>query len=265
MAISHEQLSDRALLAPTPLLDYAHPCIARLAESHRWDDLDPGDRARAVYEYVRDEIRFGYNREELIPATQVLSEGFGQCNTKGTLLMALLRRCGVPCRFHAFTVDKHLQAGLMPASLLRRLPDSIIHSWVEARFGNEWRNLEGFIIDTALLARIQSRFPSWQGSFCGYGLACDDLQHPAIAWTGDDTYIQHRAINGDLGVYDSPDAFYIGHPSNVSGLKGFLWRRAYYGPTNRNVEEIRSGRFPDTPGEHVTVCPQNDRGNRHGS
>jgi hypothetical protein len=74
---------------------------------------------------------------------------------------------------------------------------------------------------------------------------CDDLQHPAIAWTSDGTYIQQRAINGDLGVYDSRDAFYIGHPSNVSGL--------------------RSGRFPDTPEEHVTVCPQNDRGNRHGS
>jgi hypothetical protein len=179
--------------------------------------------------------------------------------------MALLRRLGVPCRFHAFTVDKRLQAGLMPASLLLRLPDSIIHSWVEARLEDEWHTLEGFIIDTGLLAQIQSRFPSWRGSFRGYGLACDDLHDPPIAWTGHDTYIQHRAINSDLGTYDSPDAFYAGHPSNVSGLKGLAWRWAYYRPTNRNVEQIRTGRFPDTPEKHVTACPQRNRENGEGS
>lgn len=185
----------------------------------------------------------------------MLEEGFGQCNTKGTLLMALLRRCGVPCRFHGFTVDKRLQAGVMPSSLLERLPDSIIHSWVEAELGGEWLELEGFIVDTALLSRIQSRFASWQGSFCGYGLACDDLQDPPIGWTGHGTYIQHRAINGDLGVYESPDAFFADHPSNVSGLKGFAWRWAYYRPTNRNVERIRAGRFPRTPERFVAACP----------
>jgi Transglutaminase-like superfamily len=257
MAIARDQHAETALLEETPLLDYSHPRIHRLVESRGWDDTGSDDRARAIYEYVRDEVPFGYNREEVIPASQVLSEGYGQCNTKGALLMALLRRCGVPCRFHAFTIDKRLQAGLMPDSLLKRLPESIIHSWVEACLDDEWHNLEGFIIDTALLSAIQSRFPSWQGSFCGYGLACDDLPHPPISWTGNDTYIQHRAINGDLGVYDSPDAFYTDHPSNVSGLKGLLWRTSYHRPTNRNVDKIRSGQFPETPQKHSMACPQN--------
>lgn len=261
MAMTHEQRTETALLEETPLLDYSHPRIAGLVEARGWDDTGIDDRAKAVYEYVRDEIPFGYNREEVIPASQVLSEGLGQCNTKGTLLMALLRRCDVPCRFHAFTVDKRLQAGLMPAGLFKLLPESIIHSWVEARLDDAWRNLEGFIIDTALLSRIQSRFPSWQGSFCGYGLACDELQHPSNGWARNDTYIQHRAINGDLGIYDSPDRFYMSHHSNVSGLKGFVWRWAYYRPTNRNVEKIRAGRFPQKPETHVSVCPHTNRAN----
>jgi hypothetical protein len=256
MAISDLQLGPETLLGETPLLDYSHPRIAALVESRGWDHLDRAEFLEAVYEYVRDEIPFGYNREETIPASHVLAEGFGQCNTKGTLLMALLRRRGVECRLHAFTVDKRLQAGLMPSSLYGRLPDSILHSWVEVLLADRWLKLEGFILDTALLSRIQARFSSWEGSFCGFAVACDDLRDPPIAWTGGDTYIQHRAINGDLGVYGSPDAFYAEHRSNVSGVKGFFWRRLYYRPTNRKVETVRAGRFEDRAERYVTACPE---------
>lgn len=129
MAISDKHLDEKTLLAETPLLDYSHPRIGALVESRGWNDLEVGERAKAVYEYVRDEVPFGYNRVEVIPASQVLAEGFGQCNTKGALLMALLRRCGIPCRFHAFTVDKRLQTGVMLESLHERLPNEILHSW----------------------------------------------------------------------------------------------------------------------------------------
>lgn len=40
---------------------------------------------------VRDDIVFGYNIDDEIPASKVLADGYGQCNTKGTLFMALLR------------------------------------------------------------------------------------------------------------------------------------------------------------------------------
>ena len=94
MTIAQEQRDTRVLLEETRLLDYSHPQIGALVESRGWNDADLGGRAKAAYEYVRDEVAFGYNRAEVIPASQVLAEGFGQCNTKGTLLMALLRRCG---------------------------------------------------------------------------------------------------------------------------------------------------------------------------
>jgi Transglutaminase-like superfamily len=255
MAVSDRQLVDATLLEETPLLDFSDPLIARLVESRGWDDADVDGRAQALYDFVRDEIPFGYNRDEAIPASRVLQEGFGQCNTKGTLLMALLRRCGVPCRLHVLTVDKRLQAGLIPASLLARLPASIVHSWVEAHVGDEWIVLEGVIVDTSLLSRIQSRFPAWRGSFCGFGLACDDLHDPPVAWSGTDTYIQHRAVDGDLGVYPAPDTFYAEHRPNVSGLKGLVWRWLYFRPTNRTVARVRSGWFPSAPERFVTTVP----------
>ena len=39
---------------------------------------------------------------------KVLADGYGQCNTKGTLFMALLRACNIPCRVHGFTIDKKI-------------------------------------------------------------------------------------------------------------------------------------------------------------
>ncbi len=41
------------------------------------------DRIGAAYDFVRNEILFGYNRTDAIPATEVLADGYGQCNTKG--------------------------------------------------------------------------------------------------------------------------------------------------------------------------------------
>ncbi len=38
-----------------------------------------------------------------------MKDGYGQCNTKGTLFMALFRSVDIPCRFHGFTIDKKLQ------------------------------------------------------------------------------------------------------------------------------------------------------------
>lgn len=96
-----------------------------------------------------------YNRKEVISASEVLEHGFGRCNTKGTLLMALLRRCGIPCRFHAFTVAKHLQAGLIPASLLRRTPGSVQHSWIEVLHEGRRLTLEGFILDVSELVAME--------------------------------------------------------------------------------------------------------------
>lgn len=61
--------------------------------------------------FVRDEVTFGYNASDDLPASRVLADHIGQCNTKGTLLMALLRAVGVACRFHRFTIDKALQKG----------------------------------------------------------------------------------------------------------------------------------------------------------
>ena len=106
-------------LNETQMLDFSHADIAKLIEARGWQKLAEFERIRAIYNYVRDEILFGYNTDDSIPASKVLADGFGQCNTKGTLFMALLRACGIPCRVHGFTIDKKLQKGAMTGFVYR--------------------------------------------------------------------------------------------------------------------------------------------------
>jgi transglutaminase-like putative cysteine protease len=119
------------LLAATPLLDVHHPDIEALVAHHGWRILNAYDRIGAVYDFVRNGIAFGYNEGDELPASSVLADGIGQCNTKSTLLMALLRAVGIPCRFHGFTIDKPLQKGAITGLAYWLAPQRIIHSWVE--------------------------------------------------------------------------------------------------------------------------------------
>ncbi len=223
----------------TPILDFDSPKIQNLIESRDWMNLNDYEKIGAAYKYVRDEVLFGYNKSDDISASQVLSDGFGQCNTKGNLLMALLRGLGIACRFHGFTIDQKLQKGAIPNYIFWLAPKYIIHSWVEVFHKGQWINLEGFILDKTYLNAIKAKFPDEQGAFCGYGVATKCLADPEIEWIGKDTYIQKEGIHDDYGVHDSPDDFYSEIGTNLAGLKKWLYERLIRHLINKNVSQIR--------------------------
>ena len=229
-------------LSTTPLLDFLHPRIESLVAARGWRELPLHDRIGAVYDFVRNEIAFGYNAGDELPASQVLADGIGQCNTKGTLLMALLRASGVACRFHGFTIDKALQKGAITGPAYLLAPRRIIHSWVEVWFEGRWVALEGFILDAPYLASLQRRFPEAR-RFCGFGAATPDLSAPAVEWRGQDTFIQKEGIVDDFGVFGSPDEFYARHGSNLSGLKRWLYAHVIRHRMNAQVGRIRAEKW----------------------
>lgn len=139
----------------TDMLDYSDIHIQRLIQDKDWLELSDFDRIKAIYNYVRDEILFGYNIDDSIPASKVLSDGYGQCNTKGILFMALLRACNIPCRVHGFTIDKKLQKGAMTGLVYRSAPKNVLHSWVEIFFEDIWYELEAFILDNSYFSKLQ--------------------------------------------------------------------------------------------------------------
>lgn len=229
------------LLRSTPLLDFQHSDIERLITDRDWRALAVRDRIGAVYDFVRNEIEFGYNVADDLPASRVLADGYGQCNTKGTLLMALLRAVGVPCRLHGFTIDKALQKGAITGIAYALAPRRIIHGWVEVWFDSRWVCLEGFILDADYLRSLQRRFPQTQ-RFCGFGAATPNLAAPAVEWRGEDTFIQKDGIVDDFGTFDDPDAFYAQHGSNLRGPKRWLFLHIVRRRMNDNVARIRLGR-----------------------
>ena len=198
-------------LEATLMLDYHTQSIQKLIKARNWTHLPNYECIKAIYNFVRDEILFGYNVDDSIPASKVLKDGYGQCNTKGTLFMALLRACGVPCRIHGFTIDKKLQKGAMTGIVYKNAPDHILHSWVEVYLDDHWYELEGFIIDRNYLLHLQSANRNCTGAFCGYGVAVTDFRHPVIDFNRNNTYIQSEGITESFGVYDSPDKLLEAH------------------------------------------------------
>lgn len=237
-------------LQKTPLLDVSHPRLAELVDTRGWKRLEPYDAIGAIYDFVRNEIRFGYNASDELPASNVLADGYGQCNTKGTLLMALLRSVGIACRFHGFTIDKALQRGAITGIAYRLAPQSIIHSWVEVLYAGTWINLEGFILDESYLDGVRCLFPQAKGALCAYAIGTPDIRDPAVEWKGIDTYIQKTGINHDFGIFDSPDAFYAAHGANLSGVRRVLYERVFRHLMNANVARIRRQSLIQAPSFH---------------
>jgi len=230
------------LLTATPLLDFETRPIAALIANRRWRDLPQTDRIGALYDFVRNEIAFGYNRADDIPASDVLADGYGQCNTKGTLLMALLRGVGIRCRLHGFTIHKQLQRGVVPELVYPLAPQEIIHSWVEVEVDEAWLNLEGFILDEMFLRVLQQTFAKTE-SLCGYGVGTECLSAPQVNWKGDNTYIQKTGIVQDFGVFATPDAFYADHAQDFGRVQAWLYRFVIRHWMNARVRALRSGKM----------------------
>lgn len=226
-------------LQATHMLDYNCTEIQQLVVNRKWKDKDEFHKILEIYNFVRDEIKFGYNVDDNIPASGVLHDGYGQCNTKGTLFMALLRSVDIPCRIHGFTIDKKLQKGAMTGLIYRLAPKNIVHSWVEIFFEGNWLNIEGFILDIIYLNKLQEKFSQCYEGFCGYGVATNDFKKPQINWNKNDTYIQKEGINQDFGIYNSPDEFLKKHSQELSFLKKWLYQNIGRKLMNRNVSKIR--------------------------
>lgn len=233
-------MMEKRYLEATKMLDYNNESIQRLIQEKGWKDISEFECIKSIYNFIRDDILFGYNVDDNIPASKVLKDGYGQCNTKGTLFMALLRACNIPCRVHGFTIDKELQKGAMTGIVYKNAPQNVFHSWVEVFFEDKWYELEAFIIDKPYLYKLQEMNSDCAGAFCGYGVAVKDFMNPTIEFDRNHTYIQSEGINQDFGVYDNPDELLIEHHQELSPLKAFAFRHLGRHLMNNNVRRIRN-------------------------
>lgn len=226
-------------LKDTVMLNYHAQEIVDLIDAHKWADLNQFDKIGAIYDYVQNDIVLGYNKYDNLTATQVLKDRYGQCNTKATLLMALLRAVGIPCRLHGSKVTKVFQRSLMPKVMAKLAPPLIVHTWAEVFYNDEWLSLEGVITDKAYIAGLQKMFPSHSGKFFDYAVAVQDFGNLQIDWKSENTTVQQQALVEDLGVFDSPDDFYAEHKQEYRGLKKFAYENIGRNIMTKKVAKIR--------------------------
>lgn len=226
-------------LKNTAMLNYHAQQIADLIDAQKWNDLNEFDKIGAIYDYVQNKILLGYNKYDNLTATQVLADGIGQCNTKATLIMALLRAVGVPCRLHGTKVTKVFQRSLMPKIMAKLAPPLIVHTWAEVYYNGEWLSLEGVITDKAYISGLQKLFPEHQGKFFDYAVAVKDFKNLQIDWKGENTTVQQQAVVKDLGVFDTPDDFYAKYKQEYRGLKKFMYENIGRKIMTKKVAKIR--------------------------
>ena len=232
-------------LQATRLVNLDAPVVREAAARLVQGTATPREAALRIYHFCRDEIKFGYNRRDDIPASKVLRDGYGQCNTKSVLLVALLRVANIPARFHLAQVDKAVQWGVMPPLAYRFAPDKVTHTWVEAHLNDRWIVLEGVIMDKPYFLAAR-RLLLESGRPMGYAIGlppetlADCADGSCIDWDGDsDVISQMTAVVADFGSAVDPEEFYRQH--SVTGLRGLLYERHASQEMTGRAERIRRG------------------------
>jgi Transglutaminase-like superfamily len=120
-----------------------------------------------------------------VPAGQVLRSGRGDCHTKGTLFVALLRSAGLPARLRFVT---------LPSTFLRGIIDlgqnTITHAIGEVYLQDRWVQTDTYVTDAILEGRALALLQK-ENSILGYGVHASGKKY----WDG-----QHDAH----GQYASP-------------------------------------------------------------
>lgn len=231
-------------LKETKLLDYSHPRIQQLIVGRKWSEKTEFEKIKQIYDFVKDEVVFGYNARDDFKASEVLEQGYGQCNTKSTLLIALLRGVGVPARTHGFMIDKRMQKGALVGLTYLLAPSKIIHAWAEVYYEGKWLALEGVIPDKDFYNAVEGRLQKREDGYYGYAIAMKEKCAENLCFTGLDTFSQSLAITDDLGIYAAPDDFFEKYNNVPTFIKSLLFEKILSKRLNKRLQKIRGLKTP---------------------
>ena len=228
-------------LKKTRLLNYTHPCLNDLVERQGWLNLSKQQRIDNIFSFIKNEIVFGYNKVDDIPASRVLHDGYGCGVSKSILLMALLRKCHIPCRFHAVTIDKELHKRTISGLAFHLAPRNFVHSWVEVYVESKWIKIVGYILDHVYLQGTykQNTYAVAEDTFFNHKIATSVAKYPLLEHQYSGLHSQKQGINCDYGVFNTPDDFYTKYASELGFVKNWLFRNLAQNQVNNKLSKIR--------------------------
>lgn len=236
------------------LADFDDPLVRETAARLTKDLPDVRSKLEALFYYVRDDIEFGFPpKGDLTAASETIRLGTGQCNTKGTLLLALCKAAGIPARLHFSLIQKDIQRGLFEGLAYRLLPPELSHAWLEVELDGCWRRLDGYINDAPFFndAREALRRCGWSTGFSVAGAEGE----ASIAFDPEaERFVQMQAVVHDHGVWFDP-ADYYQSPAyrNRPGALRLLMYRLLIGGINKKISAMRQIRHRSCRQEPAAV------------
>ncbi len=223
------------------LADDDHPLVRETAERLTRGETSPLGKLERLFYYVRDKILFGFPKDgDLVKASETIRLGMGQCNTKGTLLLALCSAAGIPARIHFSLIKKEIQRGLFTQIGYALLPPLLSHSWVEVEIEGRWRRLDSFINDMAFY-RAGKKALEEKGWDTGYSISFSRGESSADFNIEDEKFVQMDAVVADHGFWDDPSDYYrTDNYRNRPNLLKMLLYRFLIKRVNYRVARIRS-------------------------
>ncbi len=223
---------------PTRLLDLNDPKLRIQAMSlTQLSDTDT-QKVVAIHEFIKS-LPFGCVAGfDHVPAAAVLRSGYGDCHTKGTLFVAMMRCVGLPARLRFVTLSSDFLFGIITPP-----QNTVIHAIGEVHLDGRWIQTDTYVADIELESSAEKLLIE-QGRKLGYGIHL----HGARQWDAfNHAHAQSAASDEaslpivDWGVAHDPEQFYATaeHPSLRRGwLTRVKWMLAA-GLVNRRTQQVR--------------------------
>ncbi len=166
--------------------------------------------------------------------------GQGDCHTKGTLFVAMLRLVGIPSRLRFVSLSSEFMNGIIS------LPGvAITHAITEIFLAEKWHQVDTYVTDEAFEARALKLLKK-NGETLGFGIHARAQR----IWSGNGSaYGQYTPTDTaslpdqDLGTAHDPEYFYQNKDDakiNGGWLSRFKWLLASK-VINYRVNAIRTG------------------------
>ena len=154
------------------------------------------EKAIALHDYVRDNIKFGFNRFfDLSKPADTLALGLGHCNPQGELMVALFREAGIEAHNHFAVLPREILKGSVSPNKYWLIPAELSHCYTEVKVEGAWYNIDSYILDQALFKAGQAKL-SEANLIVGYGTYVHSKNH----WDGSsDAFCQ---FNQDMMIED---------------------------------------------------------------
>jgi len=223
---------------PTKLADSNNPIVQQKADELTRNIKTDIEKVQRIYHYIRDEIPYTFTHN-LQKASDVLKEKVGQCNTKTTLTIALLRAVKIPARYHCGSVSKTLFKNTIPKWAYPLAPQKIPgHCWPEVFINDRWTAIEN-VVDLRLYEGIQYKIS--QGDLeesMGCGLSADTFQKE---WDGQtDVLMQEGALLEDVGTFSNADEYLAKSETFLNPIKYWIKNKVVKQTMNKKFDQLRS-------------------------